>query len=548
MLVGVVDGHRRRGTIVLRDSQFSLEMAVVPSNKEAKSAPPLEIGQLVAVTNFTALMERLCVQRRCDGDDNAPWVTYHTCVCVNRSDTVILRANEKMQKGGCEQAPEELITGVSPPYCLVLYKSPLALGTGQSAPLLRFTFTAKVRVAEDVEVLKKTPSSKMKHQVKDVTIQFHGTGVKHYSFVLPRCIYRLGHMPGKGKSPSFSELGSCLLFDSEMVLHPVGNSQGAMNFITTGVNLSHIKNLQPLLDWRAPAAGVSEQPQSQMVSFTGTLLSRSYKQDMKKCRALQSVYTGDDDVIEMGAFRGSLEDFDALRVCSVYLTHELELKLADLSSPDVVTVYCCLKSHSQPTWLIPGMRIELRNFLLERSTRYDNVYCKHCPQSVIRPVGLPEWEVEASLSSTSDLRQEMAARCSLPLTNIFTLFQKLTALELKQTAVMVMGSVMHVQHVSFVWICALCQQAVVGGRCRPSCNGPRGSVKVEARCVCVCMCVCACVCVHVWCVCTCMCVCVCVCACVHVCVWCVCVCMCACVCVVCVCVCVRTSFSVYVTE
>ena len=523
MLVGVVGGHRRRGTMVLQDSRYSLEMVVVAGNEGAGSALPLEIGQLVAVTNFTAIMERISVQQRLEEGDAKPWVTYHTCVCVNRRDVFVLGRNEKMQRSGREPAPEALSTGVSPPYCLVLDKSPLMLGNGKCPPSLRFTFTARMQMSEDVEVLKKPPSSKVSHAVKEVTVQFHETGVKHFSFLHPGCIYRLGDMSAKRKAPSFGELGSHLLFDAEMRLHPLGISQGAMNAITERVKLSNIRDLQPVIDWRAPATGITYQPQSQMVSFTGTLLSRSYKQDTKKCKALQGDKIGGNGVIEMGTFSASLEEFDALKVCSVYLTHELELKVADSSSPDVVTVYCRLRSHSQPTWLIPGMRIELRNFLLEKSARYDNVYCKHCPQSEMQPVGIDE--VGINLSSSGDLREETAARCSLPLTNISTLFQKLTALGLKRTSMMVMGSVVHVQQVSFVYTCALCQQAVMGGRCRPACSGPRGSVKVEARWVLVCGCfVCA------------LCVCVCVCVCV----------LCVCMCALCVCVCVRTCMFVCV--
>ena len=558
MLVGVVGGHKGRGTMVLQDSQYDLELVVVPGNEGTESAPPLVIGQLVAVTNFTAIMERVSVQQRGKESDGKPWVTYHTCVCVNRRDVFVLGPDEKMQRCGREPAAEALSTGVSPSYCLVMYKSPLMLNSGQHPPSLKFTFTARMLMSEDVEALKQPPPSSTGRAVKEVTVQFHGTAVQHFSFVIPGCIFRLGHRSAKGKLPSFCELGRYLIFGTEMMLYPLGNSQGAMNSITKGVNPSSIGDLQPVIDWRAPAAGVTDQPQSHMVSFTGTLLVRSYKQDMKKCKALQDGMFGGGDVIEMGTFRGSLEEFDALKICSAYLTHELELKVADTSSADVIMVYCCLRSHSQPTWLIPGMRMELRNFLLEKSTRYDNTYCKYCPQSEIRPVGLPDMEMGINLSSSSDLHQEMAARNSLPLTNIYTVFQKLTALELKRTPLMVMGSVMHVQQVSFVYNCQLCQQAIVGGRCRPACNGPRGSVKVEARCVCcVCVCVCyvcACVCVCVF-ACVCMCACVlCVCAvCVYVCAVCVCarVCVCPCVCAVCVfvlcvcCVCTCVYVSVH---
>ena len=500
MLVGVVGGHKERGTMVVQDSQYSLELVVVTDNEGTESAPPIVIGQLVAVTNFTAIMERVTVQQRGKESHGKPWVTYHTCVCVNRRDVFVLEPDEKMQRCGREPAAEALSTGVSPPYCLVMYKSPLMLNSGQHPPSLQFTFTARMLMSEDVEALKQPPSSSTGPAVKEVTVQFHGTSVQHFSFVIPGCIYRLGHRSAKGKTPFFGELGRCLIFGTDMMLYHLGISQGAMNSITKGAKILSIGELQPVIDWRAPPAGVTDQPQSHMVSFTGTLLARSYKQDMKKCKALQGGMIRGGDAIEMGTFRGSLEEFDALKICSAYLTHELELKVADTSSCAVIMVYCCLISHSQPTWLIPGMRIELRNFLLEKSARYDNTYCKHCPQSEMRPVGLPDSEMGINLSSSSDLQQEMAAGNSLPLTNIYTVFQKLTALELKRTPLMVMGSVVHVQQVSFVYNCELCQQAIVGSQCRPACNGPRGRVKVEARCVCcvccVCVRVCVCVCVY----------------------------------------------------
>ena len=512
--------------MVLTDKQFSLELTVINSE-----SAPLSRGQVVALRSFTVVTEHLeLASGGAPGGGNSVVTHIHTCVCARRKDiSVIFTSGKRAQNNLSKQDPLQSNVGElghsssfqpsslmasllsstklcahklpsssssnvpssCAAYCLVVEKSSLALqplSTGQR--LLGFSFSAKMVIYSDLKSLKdflstnKTPGTQSPAP-REIFVNFHGSMVKHHPFILEGFAYILTtpSLLISGKSSLKESLHlPAIEFCKEMDIQPL--ELGKSPIMTSQQQLVNIRDLQPVLDWRAspyPSRAPFDpwEQKHKVVSFVGTIVSRRYIPDQKKKQG--SVLQLDKDVVRVGAHTTTYDNFNALKISPVYATHELDLKVTDPSSPDVVTVYCRLAGRYQPSWIVPGMTVRFKNFLYEKTLNHNRVYCKFCPHSSLELDGWTESLEAGSHPCVSDSPKLSASNFSLPLSNISNLVSEFLNLKLKQSSVMLVGNFTHCQSVTFKHVCSHCNQTIVDNTCRPSCVGPVGMVKVEAK-------------------------------------------------------------------
>ena len=512
--------------MVLADKEFSLELTVTNND-----SAPLSRGQVVALHSFTVITEHLeLVSGGAPGEGPSVATHIHTCVCAHRNDISIISTSGKQPQNNPSKKdpsqsnvgelgrssslqPSSLTAslpsstkprdpnlssssssnGLSPctTYCLVVDKSSLALQPVSTRQrLLGFSFSAKMAIFIDLKSLKdflrtnNTPGSQSPTP-REVFVNFHGSMVKHHPFILEGFTYILTTptMLISGQSSLKESLHlPAIEFCEEMDIQLL--ELGKYPIMTSQQQLVNIRDLQPVLDWRAspyPSRAPFD-PQEQkhrVVSFVGTIMSRRYIPDQKKKQG--NTLQLDKDFVRVGAHTTSYDNFNALKISPVYATHELDLKVTDPSSPDVVTVYCRLAGRYQPSWIIPGMTVQFKNFLYEKTLNHNRVYCKYCPHSSLELDGWTESLESASHPCVPDLTKLSASHFSLTLSNISNLVLEFSNLKLKQSSVMLIGNFTHCQSVAFKHVCSHCNQTIADNTCRPSCVGPVGMVKVEAK-------------------------------------------------------------------
>jgi hypothetical protein len=555
LLVGVVDGHKRRGTLVLSDKEYSLELVVVSDS----SGPPLQRGQLVAVTHFTAVTEHLELESGplLAGKKQTTTIV-HTCVCAYRRNievcyppreqtvsgshgddhhggschgdschevhhTVLSKSGESSSndtKGkkvhpsvgtvdlvSTSQSSHQVsLSSEKPPlklshavdcssassnilYCYLQEKFSLALETpsGGKKGALQFSFSVEMAAFPDLCSLEdflsccSDTAKSFTHHPREFLLTFSGDMIKYHHFVSKGSAYILTTpKPLFGKS-SFQKMPA-FKFCENMEIQSLDLGESLPLTSPIQEQLDRVRDLQPVLDWHArpypqlPSVG-SQQQKQQVVSFKGVVVSRLYKVDQKGRDA--SIQEDSVNNVKIGPHFTTLAVCNELKICPAYCTHELELKVTDLSSPDHLTVYCRIVGQSQPSWILPRMRVRFRNFVYEKSHKYDNVYCKYSPQSEMELIGL----MDPSEMQSDRVCDVNTRKFSLPLSSLYNLMLDFANLKLKQSSVLLLGNVTYCQSVSFRHVCSHCNLAITDNVCRPTCVGPVGMVKVEARCM-----------------------------------------------------------------
>ena len=321
---------------------------------------------------------------------------------------------------------------------------------------------------------------------RELVLLFNGSQVRRYPFLstgqqyIIRSTDIVANISAKCRGSSLE-----LSLSDNIVIEPVQNASSVPVYLEE--RSFSVSQLQPLLDWRAPMAteegrhcGTRESSYPRIVSFTGIVTSRRYIEDSKKTapavRLLEDLESDnispEDRLTTIGILRASYKEFESHKICPVYNTHELELQVVDLVSPDVITVFCNLKSIPQPTWLVPMTRVTFNKFLLTKSLQYDNVYCTHTPMSTMMPASLPGAEEVAS---------SLHLRSNVPVVYISQLFQDVLTLRAHQSCIELRGNILSTLHLSLKFQCDSCNQVVVNGQCREGCPSAKKTVREDAK-------------------------------------------------------------------
>lgn len=218
---------------------------------------------------------------------------------------------------------------------------------------------------------------------------------------------------------------------------------------------------------------------SELVSFTGTVLCRSFRIDHLSSGAQPS-----------SSSSSSSSPTPSSSLFSPYLSSYITaVQVQSTTHPDTIMVYFKLRQFPMPLGLLPGAKVAFHKFHLKQ-TQSGNPFALHCSSSSFEVISLPPTSTSPAGSNTERkrdhdsllvMRDPSPAMLNLPVTPLISLISALLRGELSRRVVAVRAVVVSVQQVSLQLVCQACGTVVVGGVCATHCLVRRHLLKQEAR-------------------------------------------------------------------